>query len=80
MELPVSAVVCVDLTVDTAEARWAGAGVAVHTIGAVGPVPARVALALIYVLLASATTKPRRTGACETVDAIAAQATITAGI
>lgn len=80
MELPVSAVVCVDLTVDTAEARWAGAGVAVHTIGAVGPVPARVALALIYVLLASATTKPGRTGACETVDAIAAQATITAGI
>lgn len=58
-ELPVCAVVGVDLTVDATEARRAGAGVAVDTIGAVGTVLAGVTLTLVYVLLASATAKPR---------------------
>lgn len=79
-ELPVCAVVGVDLTVDATEARRTGAGVAVHTIRAVGSVSAGVALALVYVLLASAATKPRQTGTRETVDAVVAQATVTAGI
>lgn len=79
-ELPVRAVVGVDLAVDATEARRAGAGVAVDTIGAVGAVPAGVTLTLVYVLLASAAAKPRQTGAREAVDAVAAQTTITAGI
>lgn len=79
-ELPVGAVVSVDLTVYATEARRAGASVAVDTIGAVGTIPTGITLTLIYVLLTSAATKPRQTGASETVDAITAQTTITAGI
>lgn len=79
-ELPVRAVVGVDLTVDAAETGRAGARVAVHTIRAVGPVSAGVALTLINVLLTPAASKPRQTGAGETVDAIPAQTAITAGI
>lgn len=77
---PVGAVVGVDLAVYAAEAERAGAGVAVHTVGAVGPVLAGIALTLVDVLFASATPKPRRAGAGETVDAVVAQTTITAGV
>lgn len=79
-QLPVSAVVGVDLTVDAAEAGRAGAGVAVDTICAVGPVFTGVAFTLVYVLLTSIATEPRRAGTREAVDAIVTQTTITAGI
>lgn len=79
-ELPVSAVVGVDLTVDAAKARWAGAGVAVYKIGAVGAILARIAFTLVDVLLTSSTTKARQTRARESVDAITAQTAITAWI
>lgn len=78
--VPVSAVVGVDLTVDAAKARWAGAGVAVYKIGAVGAILARIAFTLVDVLLTSSTTKARQTRARESVDAIAAQTAITARI
>lgn len=79
-ELPVGAVVGVDLAVDAAEARRAGAGVAVDAVGAVGPVPAGVAVALIDVLLTPAAAEAGQAGARETVDAVPAQTTVTAGI
>lgn len=79
-ELPVGAVVGVDLTVDAAEARPAGAGVAVHAVSAVCPVPTGVTLTLVYVLLTSAATKPGQTGAGERVDTVAAQTSVTAGV
>lgn len=78
--LPVSAVVSVELAVYATEAKWAGAGIAVDTVGTVGPILAGIALTLVYVLFTSATTKPRRTGAGKSVDAIMAQTTVTAGI
>lgn len=79
-ELPVSAVISVDLTVDATKARRAGASVAVDTVGAVGSVLAGVTLTFVDVLLTTAATKPWQTGACESVDAIVAQSSITAGI
>lgn len=79
-QLPVSAVVGVDLAVDATEAKRAGAGVAVDTVGTVGPVLAGITLTLVYVLFTSATAEPRRTSARKTVDAIEAQTTVTAGI
>lgn len=78
--LPVGAVVGVDLAVDAAEARWAGAGVAVHEVGAVGTVLARVTLALVDVLLAPRAPEARQTRAGETVDAVAAKTAIAARI
>lgn len=78
--LPVSAVVGVDLAVYATEAKRAGAGVAVDTVGTVGPILAGITLTLVYVLFTSATPKPRWTGAGKTVDAIVAQTTVTAGI
>lgn len=78
--LPVGAVVGVDLAVDAAEARRAGAGVAVYEVGAVGAVLARVALALVDVLLAPRTPEARQTRAGEAVDAVAAQTAVAARI
>lgn len=78
--LPVGAVVGVDLAVYATEAQRTGAGVAVDTVGAVGPVLAGITLTLIYVLFASAAPKPGRTGAGIRVDAIMAQTTITTWI
>lgn len=80
VELPVGAVVGIDLTVDAAESGRAGAGVAVNKIGAVGTVLARVTLALIDVLLTPRTPEARETRARETVDAVTAETTVTARI
>lgn len=80
LAVPLSAVGCVVLTVDAAEAGGAGAGVAVDTVGAVGPVLAGVAGTLIDVLL---TLEPAEAGqalAEERPDAIRAGATIVARI
>lgn len=80
VELPVGAVVGVDLTVDAAESGRAGAGVAVNKIGAVGTVLARVTLALVDVLLTPRTPEARQTRARETVDAVTAQTAVAARI
>lgn len=76
VELPVGAVVGVDLTVDAAESRRTGAGVAVNKIGAVGTILARVTLALIDVLLTPRTPEARQTRARETIDAVTAQTAV----
>lgn len=80
VELPVSAVIGVDLTVDAAESGRAGAGVAVNKIGAVGTVLARVTLTLVDVLLTPRTPKSWQTCARETVDAVTAQTAVAAWI
>lgn len=79
-QLPVGAVVRVDFTVDATEARRAGASVAVHTVRTVGPVLTGVTFTLVYVLLTSVATKPRRAGTRKTVDVIATQTAVTAWI
>lgn len=78
--LPLSAVGCVDLTVDAAESCGAAAGVAVDTIGAVPSVTTGGAHALVYVLRATLAAKTRQTHAHKTVHAVLTDSTITAGI
>ena len=80
VSIPLSAVIGVDLTVDAAEARGAGAGVAVDTVCAVGPVLAGVALALVDVLLAAPPAKAQQACAHKAVHAVPAQASVTAGV
>ena len=80
VSIPLGAVIGVDLTVDAAEPRGAGAGVAVDTVGAVGPVLTGVALALVDVLLAATPAEPRQARAHEAVHAVPAQAAVTAGV
>lgn len=65
---------------DAAEAGGAGAGVAVDAVGAVGPVLAGVAGALIDVLLALGPTETSQALTEERANAIGAGATIVARI
>lgn len=65
---------------DAAEAGWAGARVAVHTVGAVGAVFARVALALVDVLLTRRSPEARRAGTQEAVHLVITEASIAAGV
>ena len=79
-DVPLGAVVGVDLTGDAVEAGRAGAGEAVDAVGAVGPVVAGVAVALVDVLLAAAPAEPRHAGAHKGVGPVPAQTAVTAGV
>lgn len=78
--LPLCAVRCVIFTVDPTEARRAGAGVAVHAVGAVGSIPARIALAFVDVFLALQSPEPRQAGTQEAVDLVLTKASVAAGV
>lgn len=77
---PLSAVGCVDLTVDATESCGAAAGVAVDAVGAVASVTTGGAHALVYVLCAALAAETSQTHAHETVDAVLTDTTVTAGI
>jgi len=78
--VPLSAVGGVDLTVDPAEPREAAADVAVDTVGARAATLARVAVALVDVVLAPGAPESRRTGAQESVHLVLAAAAVAAGV
>ena len=78
--VPLGAVRCVVFTVDPAEARRAGTGVAVDAVGAVGAVLARVALTLVDVLLALCSPEAGQAGAQEAVHLVLAEASVAAGV
>lgn len=78
--VPLGAVGGVVLTVDPAEAGRAGTGVAVDAVGAVGSVLARVALALVDVLLALCAPEAGQAGAQEAVDLVLTEASVAAGV
>lgn len=78
--VPLSAVGSVVLTVDSAEAGRAGAGVAVDTVGAVGSVLARVALTLVDVLLAPCAPEAGQAGAQEAVHLVCTEASVAARV
>lgn len=65
---------------DPAEARGAGAGVAGHAVGAVGAVAARVAGALVDVLLTEGALEAGQAGAEGHVDAVRAGAAVVARV
>lgn len=77
---PFCAVRSVVLTVDPAEACGAGAGVAVHAVGAVAPVAAGAAGTLVDVLLAEGALEARQAVAEGCVDAVRTRATVVAGV
>ncbi len=77
---PLSAVRSVIFTVDSTEAGWAGTGVAVDAVGAVGSVLARVALTLIDVFLALRAPKAWQAGAQEAVHLVLTEASVAAGV
>lgn len=62
------------------EASRARAGVTVDKVGAVGAILARVALALVDVLLAPRATETRQARADEAVDTVFAVATVAAWV
>lgn len=62
------------------EARWAGAGVAVDAVSAVGSVLTRVALTLINVFFTLCSPKPRQTSAEEAVHLVLTDASVAAGV
>lgn len=78
--LPLSAVRCVDLTVDATESGWAAAGIAVHAVCAVPPVAAGGAHTLIDVLSATLTTESSHTHTCEAVHTVHTHTTVAAGV
>lgn len=78
--VPLGAVRGVVFTVDSTKARGAGAGVAADAVGAVASVLARVALALVDVLLALRPPEAGQAGAQEAVHLVPAEASVAAGI
>lgn len=78
--IPLSAVLCVGLAVNAAETRQAGAGVAVHTVCAVGSILTGIALTLVDVLLTFGTTESQEASACECIYTVLAEPTITARV
>lgn len=78
--LPLSAVRCVDLTVDATKSSWAATGIAIHTVCAVSPIAAGGANALINVLSAPLTTKSSHTHTCKAIHAVHTCTTIAAGV
>ena len=78
--VPLCAVGGVVLAVDPAESQWAGTGVAVYTVGAVGSVLARVALTLVGVLRTLDAPEAWQAGAQEAVDLIPTEASVAAGV
>lgn len=65
---------------NTTETRQARAGIAVHTVCAVGSILAWIALTLVDVLFTFRTTKSGEASASECVYAVPADPTITAGV
>lgn len=65
---------------DSTEAGWAGTGVAVDTVSAVGSVLAWVALALVDVLLTLCSPETRLAGAQEAIHLILTEASVAAGV
>lgn len=78
--VPLSAVWSVIFTVDSTEAGRAGTGVAVDTVGAVGPVLTRVALTLVDVLLAHCAPKAGQAGTQEAVHLVLTEASVAARV
>lgn len=78
--VPLSAVGSVVFTVDSTEAGWAGTGVAVDTVGAVGSVLAWVALTLVDVLLTLCSPETGQAGAQEAIHLILTEASVAAGV
>lgn len=78
--LPLSAVRCVDLTVDAAKSGWAAAGIAVHTVCAVPPVAAGGAHTLIDVLCATLPTESSHTHTSEAIHTVQTHTTVATGI
>lgn len=78
--LPVSTVISVDLTVNATKAERTCAGIAVDTVGTVCSIFTGVTFTLVYVLLTAPPTEARQTRTSESVNAIATQPAITAGI
>lgn len=78
--LPLSAVRCVDLTVDATESSWTAAGIAIHTVRAVPTIAAGGAHAFVDIFGAALTTESSHTHTCEAVDAVNTHATIAAGV
>lgn len=78
--LPLSAVGCVDLTVDATESGWAAACVAIHTVCAIPTIAAGGAHTLIDILGAALTTESSHTHTCEAIDAVNTHTTIAAGV
>lgn len=77
---PLRAVGRVVLAVDAAEARGAGAGVAVHAVGTVGAIAAGIAGTLVDVLLAEGALEAGQAIAEGRVDAICAGAPVVAWV
>lgn len=78
--VPLSAVGSVVFTVDSTEAGWAGTGVAVDTVSAVGSVLAWVALTLVDVLLTLGSPETRQAGAQEAIHLVLTEASVAAGV
>lgn len=78
--VPLSAVRCVDLTVDAAESYRTAAGVAVDTVGAVPSVTAGGTHALIYVLCTALPTETSQTHTHKAVHTVLAHTAVTARI
>lgn len=78
--VPLSAVWSVIFTVDPTEAGRTGTGVAVDAVSTVGSVLARVALTLIYVLLALCAPKAGQTGTQEAMHLVTTEASIAARV
>lgn len=65
---------------DSTEAGWARAGVAVDTVGTVGSVLTWVAFTLIDVLLALCAPKTRQAGTQEAIHLVLTEASVAAGV
>lgn len=78
--VPLGAVRCVIFTVDSTEAGRAGTGVAVDTVGAVGPILTWIALTLVDVLFALCAPKTGQAGAQEAVHLVFTEASVAAGV
>lgn len=78
--LPLSAVRCVDLTVDAAESYRAAAGVAVDTVGAVPSITAGGTHTLVYVLCTALPTETSQTHTHKAVHTVLTHTAVTARI
>lgn len=78
--VPLSAVWSVIFTVDPTEAGRTGTGIAVDAVSTVGSVLARVALTLIYVLLALCAPKAGQTGTQEAMHLVTTEASVAARV
>lgn len=78
--VPLSAVGSVIFTMDSTEARRAGTGVAVDTVGAVGSVLTWVALTLIDVFLTLRSPEAGQAAAQEATHLVFAETSVAAGI